>query len=127
MTRMMTLEQFTKRYTNGIGKPEWMYKRDYGNIPFEEGYKIYVEKMTITVTRWERIEELEVWLRSNGIDHNQSNISESRYYSYNGWEFRFSGHIHPSGSMTTENKFDFAADAHLIDRIEIKNNELIIK
>ena len=29
--------------------------------------------------------------------------------------------------MTTENKFDFAADAHLIDRVEIKNNELIIK
>lgn len=54
----------------------------------------------------QRIEAFEQYLIDNDVKCSWSNndkhgcLSNSRYYFYNGITYRFSDHVHPSGSMT---------------------------
>ena len=70
--------------------------------------------------RFDKIRDFENFLIAQGCKRENSNISESRYYIYNGVKYRFSGHIYPTGSMTNEllKVVDLAADPELIDNIK---------
>lgn len=118
MATIPTFEQFKKIFTNGAGKPERRFIEQYGNVSFEDAYPVYVERITSMFSTSEKIEAFEKFLRSLGLEEKQSNISESRYYNYNGMKYRFSNHIYPTGSMTSEFCIDFAADPQLIHTIK---------
>ena len=91
----------------------------YGNVTLEEAfYNVFLPKVNIIDARNYKIEQFEKHLLSIGVEPQQSNRSESRYYYHNGNKYRFSSHVYPTGSMTSEDCFDFAADMHLIDDIE---------
>jgi hypothetical protein len=108
-------EIFRKQNTNGVGKKERKYIEIYGDIPFERAYEVYVSEIITYKKRIEKIQKFEDFLIVNKINKVESNISESRYYNYNGMKYRFSSHIYPTGSMTNNNCIDFCADPHLID------------
>lgn len=118
MDKIPSFELFKKTFTNGIGKPDWTFRRDYGNMSFEEAYPLYVERVKKIFETRDKIRKFESYLRDLRVEEVQSNISESRYYRYNGIKYRFSAHVHPIGSMTSETCVDFAADPHLIHEIE---------
>lgn len=106
--------------TNGAGRPERRFIERYGNVSFEEAYPVYISEISKMFDRSDKIKAFEAYLIAKGVRATQSNISESRYYYYNGVKYRFSGHIYPTGSMTdnTIETVDFAADPHLIDTIK---------
>lgn len=60
----------------------------------------------------QRIEAFEQYLIDNDVKCSWSNndkhgcLSNSRYYSYKGITYRFSDHVHPSGSMTNIYRYD---------------------
>jgi len=118
MATIPTFEQFKKTFTNRAGKPERRFIEQYGNVSFEDAYPLYVERITAMFSTSEKIEAFEKFLRSLGLEEKQSNISESRYYHYNGMKYRFSNHIYPTGSMTSDFCIDFAADPELIHTIK---------
>jgi len=66
-----------------------------------------------------KIKRFENFLIEKGARCENSNISESRYYYYDGKKYRFSAHVYPTGSMTNEmlGVVDLAADTYLIDNI----------
>lgn len=116
--KIPTLEQFKKTFTNGAGRPERRFIEQYGNVSFEEAYPLYVERIIEVLSTLDKIVAFEKHLRSLGLEEKQSNISESRYYYHNGMKYRFSAHVYPTGSMTSENCIDFAADPQLIHTIK---------
>lgn len=118
MATIPTFDQFKKTFTNGAGRPERRFIQQYGNVSFEEAYPLYVQRITEMFSTHEKIDAFEKFLRSQGVEQKQSNISESRYYYYNGMKYRFSSHVYPTGSMTSEYCIDFAADPELIHTIK---------
>lgn len=114
----VSFELFKKTLTNGVGKPDRRFIEQYGNVSFEDAYLVYEEESKKRFLMYEKIEEFELFLISQGVTETQSNVSESRYYSYKGMKYRFSSHIYPTGSMTSDNCIDFAADPHLIHEIK---------
>lgn len=120
---MKTFEEFKSQYTkirkDGSVRILSDYKEKFGDMTFEEAYeeeKNYIEKF---IKRVEKRNQFEKFLINYGAKCEISNISESRYYYYNGVKYRFSSHIYPTGSMTNEimKVVDLAADIHLIDNI----------
>jgi hypothetical protein len=109
-----TFEQFKKTFTNGVGKRDARFITLYGDVSFEAAYPIYVARIMEMFGMWERIAKFEKHLQNIGIERIQSNVSESRYYYYNGMKYRFSAHRYPTGSMTSDECVDFACDPHLI-------------
>lgn len=118
MATIPTFQQFKKTFTTGSGRPERRFIEQYGNVSFEDAYPVYVERITEMFSTSEKIAAFEKFLRSLGLNCNQSNISESRYYDYNGIKYRFSDHVYPTGSMTSENCIDFASNPELIHTIK---------
>lgn len=119
MKNIPTFEQFKKTFTNGVGKPERRFIEQYGNISFEQAYPLYVQRINTMLSTQDKIEQFEKHLRSLGLQDKQSNISESRYYFYNGIKYRFSNHVYPTGSMTSDYCVDFAANPELINTINL--------
>lgn len=120
MTTQELFRLFCQQNTNGRGRKERRYIETYGDIPFEEAFPIYLEEINIIKGRFDKIRYFENFLIAQGCKCENSNISESRYYIYNGIKYRFSGHIYPTGSMTNEllKVVDLAADPELIDNIK---------
>ena len=118
MATIPTFERFKKIFTNRAGKPERRFIEQYGDVSFEEAYPLYVERITAMFSTKDKIDAFEKFLRSQGVECKQSNVSESRYYYYNGMKYRFSSHIYPTGSMTSEYCVYFAADPELIHTIK---------
>ncbi len=118
MKTLPTFEQFKKTMTNGAGRPERRFVEMYGNVTFDEAYPVYLQKITEMFSTKDRINAFEDYLISLGLSETQSKISESRYYFYEGMKYRFSGHVYPTGSMTSDFCIDFAADPELIHTIK---------
>lgn len=118
MATIPTFEQFKKAFSNRVGRPERRFIEQYGNVSFEDAYPVYVERITEMFSTSDKIVAFENFLRSLGLEENQSNISESRYYQYNGMKYRFSSHVYPTGSMTSDFCIDFAADPELIHTVK---------
>lgn len=113
-----SFELFKKTNTNGIGKKERRFIQKYGDISFEEAYSIFVDEIEPLHARIEKIKNFENFLISKGVEPVYSNISESRYYFYAGIKYRFSNHVYPTGSMTSDGVVDLCSDKHLIDGIK---------
>jgi hypothetical protein len=109
-----TFDQFKKTFTNGAGDRDARFIAQYGDVSFEAAYPVYVSKIMEMFGMWERISLFEKHLQNIGTQRIQSNVSESRYYYYNGIKYRFSSHRHPAGAMTSDGCVDFACDPHLI-------------
>lgn len=125
---------FRSNFINGAGNLEWRFKEIFGDISLPEAYSIWVEENERREIRNNKIDDFELFLRMEGLEPQNSNISESRYYYYNGIKYRFSGHVYPTGSMTNEilGVVDLAADPHLIDDVKftppvVKYTEIKLK
>lgn len=119
MKKLPTFEMFKKTMTNGAGRPERRFIEQYGNISFEEAYPLYISDLSKYFGQQDKINAFEQFLIAKGVERTQSNISESRYYHYEGVKYRFSSHVYPTGSMSdnTLKTIDFAADPEMIDTI----------
>lgn len=120
MTTERLFELFKKNNTkqrDGV-TPNADFFRKYGNeATFESAFEVYMKSISEFTARYEKINKFEEFLISEGAQHQQSRISESRYYNYKGMKYRFSGHIYPTGSMTNDFTIDLAAEPELIDNI----------
>lgn len=94
------------------------YKERYGDMSFEDAFQIHWKDVQSFLGLKAKIDKFEVRLKELGAIRTQSNISESRYYQYDGCTFRFSSHVYPTGSMTNEmlKIYDFAANPELINK-----------
>jgi hypothetical protein len=117
MKAVPTFEQFKKTFTNGVGKVDRRMFDAYGTWSYEEAYPKYVQMVVQMFSTNDKIAAFEKFLDSQNAQFQQSNISESRYYNYNGMKYRFSNHVYPTGSMTSENCIDFAANPEMIHDI----------
>lgn len=119
MTTQELFKLFCKNNTNGAGRKERRYIQEYGDISFEEAFPVYLEKMASITGILDKVKTFEQFLINNNIRCTQSNVSESRYYFYNGVKYRFSSHVYPTGSMTNKELgvIDLAADPELINEI----------
>lgn len=122
MTTKELYELFVLNNTKGRDgiNPSADYIRTYGNVPFEESFEVYFSKITYFASLREKISKFENFLIENGAKVTSSNISESRYYFYNGIKYRFSSHVYPTGSMTDKllKVVDLAADPELINEVK---------
>ena len=122
--KKMAEKNYRNSYIRPNGKPNVRAREEFGGLEGEDLHQAVVkneiERITTLAKRQKRIDAFEDYLKSIGANVNQSSKSESRYYNLNGVTYRFSGHIHPSGSMTNfdMNKIDLAAEPHLIDNID---------
>ena len=124
----MTLEQFRNQYIivnekKGCCRIKVDFFNRWGNVSFPQAYAKYVAEISEFMGYREKIKNFETFLREQGTEEKQSNISESRYYFWNGVKYRFSSHIYPTGSMTKKYEdgnywvVDFAADPQIINEI----------
>lgn len=131
----LVLHTFKLTYTKTVGKQghERMkknaaYRRTFGNISVIEAYAQFKADHDARMAKYEelanKISEFEKFLTDKNARCEQSKISESRYYYYNGKKYRFSNHIYPTGSMTNEllGIVDLCADIELIYEIEKELN-----
>ncbi len=123
--RELGYKSFRGQYLrSGTDTPNAKMRAEFGDMSVEEAREKFVSDFVVRIfggqERDKKIRAFEDYLLRQGIEPHQSGKSESRYYYYNGVKYRFSGHLHPSGSMTdsTFNVVDFAADPHLIDGVE---------
>ncbi len=113
----MILQLFIKTFSKSNGKPERRFFEMFGNVTFEEAYQVHMKKINSHRDMQSKIDAFEKHLIFINAPFSASSVSESRYYDYNGITYRFSSHIHPTGSMTSETKVDFAANPELINNI----------
>lgn len=120
MTTERLFELFCKQNTNGVGRKERRYIERYGDVPFEDAFVIYLKEINQYKELKDKIAKFEQFLIDNDAERIQSNVSESRYYRYNGIKYRFSSHTYPTGSMTdkTMGVIDLAADPELINEVK---------
>lgn len=127
----LVLHTFKLKYTKIVGKQghERMkknaaYRRTFGNISVIEAYAQFKAEHDARMAKYNELENkiaaFEKFLESENASYQQSNKSESRYYTYNGKKYRFSAHVYPTGSMTNEllGVVDLCADKELIYEIE---------
>lgn len=104
-------ELFVKRSTRktkeGTVVTNSDFKKEFGDISVEDAWKNHELPRLIAIdamrNRYEALRKFFYLEKMQGrATMQQSNVSESEYYKWNGWEFRFSGHRHPTGSMTND-------------------------
>lgn len=117
MSKIPSFDLFKRTFTNGAGRRDRRFIERFGDVEFEAAYPIYVSQISVFFETKNRIDAFEKHLINLGVEPTFSNISESRYYYYNGMKYRFSAHVYPTGSMTNENCIDFAADPEEINKI----------
>ena len=131
----LVLHTFKLTYTKTVGKQghektkkNTKYRREFGNMPVMQAYAQYKAEHDARMAKYNELENkisnFEKYLISQNAKCVQSNKSESRYYYFNGKEYRFSNHIYPTGSMTNEllGVVDLCADKELIYEIEKELN-----
>lgn len=126
---MITFEQFSKSYIyvnekKGFCRLTSGFYQRFGKMTLRQAYESELVRWAEVKERHAKIEKFEQFLLSIGCQRIQSNVSESRYYHYNGVKYRFSSHFYPTGSMTqryqdgTYSVIDLTADPDLINEIE---------
>lgn len=105
---MLTFNQFLSLYVivnenKGICRIKADFFTKYPAESLTQAYESYKKDVNKYLTRKEKINQFEQFLIDSGHMAKNSNISESRYYYYDGIEYRFSSHSHPTGSMTSLN------------------------
>ena len=94
------------------------FKAKYGDISLEEAfYSHYLPKINKYAERRKKIDAFEDYLISIEAPCQESKVSESRYYQFQGMKYRFSSHVYPTGSMTNDFTIDLCAEPELIDSI----------
>lgn len=113
------LDRYTKTRKDGSFRILAIFKDHFGNVSLEEAYESELKRIAKIDEREAKIRRFENFLIEKGARCENSNISESRYYYYDGKKYRFSAHVYPTGSMTDEvlGVVDLAADTYLIDTI----------
>lgn len=118
----MTLQEHFRLFVEGNTRkdnvtPCQSYKDKYGDMSFEDAFQIHWAEVQSYLGLKAKIDKFEARLIALGATCQQSNISESKYYKYDGYTFRFSSHVYPTGSMTDEmlKVYDFAANPELIN------------
>lgn len=127
----LTLRTFKLTYTKTVGKQgherikkNTKYRRTFGNMPIMQAYVQFKAELDARMAKYEelanKITAFEKFLADKNARCEQSKISESRYYYYNGKKYRFSNHVYPTGSMTNEllGVVDLCADKELIYEVE---------
>jgi hypothetical protein len=109
------------------GNVKARFEREYPNMTPEQAYNEAMSYLNAAIAQSALVKKLEQYLISNGYNEKQSAVSESRYYNVSGLQLRFSGHIHPTGSMTSYvlnesgkyeySKVDLCADKHLVNDV----------
>lgn len=117
MKKAPSFELFKKTFSKASGKPENRFVEKYGNVSFEDAYPVYVAEIEGVFLTASKIKDFELFLIGQGVATTQSNVSESRYYIFGGVKYRFSAHVYPTGSMTSDTCVDFAADPEMIHTI----------
>jgi hypothetical protein len=119
MKAIITLDQFAKQVTRNMDgiKVNSAFKARYGSISILEAYNIRLQELSVIYGYFSKIEEFEKFLINSNVNVVNSNVSESRYYFYNGIKYRFSNHVYPTGSMTSDFCVDLCADPHLIENV----------
>lgn len=127
-----TYEEFLRSHTSvkKDGTRKWDRSPScdaYRDMGFEDGYKAHLAHLDECDRRSAKIHEFEAFLRKLVVEkkaqYQRSNISESRYYYWQGTKYRFSAHFYPTGSMTDIREdaplrtIDFASDPELIDTV----------
>lgn len=131
----LVLHTFKLTYTKTVGKQGYektkknaAYRRDFGNLPIMQAYAQFKAEHEARMAKYEELERkisaFEKFLIDKNARCEQSKISESRYYYYNGKKYRFSAHVYPTGSMTNEllGIVDLCADEELIYEVEKELN-----
>lgn len=122
MTTKRLFELFILDNTKGRDgvNPNSNYVRTYGNVSFEEAFEVHLSNVASFVSLNDKITKFEKFLIANDAKVTHSNVSESRYYLYNGIKYRFSGHVYPTGSMTDKilGIVDLSADPELINEVK---------
>lgn len=100
------IERITVKKKDGTRRLLSSFRKEYGNDPDIE--KIWqeveiprlkkIQLKTLLTTKFEQFLKKEVEAGRARVE--QSKQSESRYYRWNGADFRFSSHVYPTGSMT---------------------------
>ena len=122
MTTARLFELFVLNNTkgrDGVNKNA-KFREVYGDVSFEEAFEVYLAEINIYISLRAKIAAFEKFLIKNNVQSVYSNISESRYYYYEGVKYRFSAHVYPTGSMTSElmGVVDLAADPELIEKVK---------
>lgn len=100
------------------------FREKYGNMTIDEAFELFYAEVTGFLSLKDKIKAFENFLRNEVAEgrcrYEESRISESRYYRWNGTKYRFSSHVYPTGSMTDEimNIVDFAANPELINNVK---------
>lgn len=100
------------------------FREKYGNMTLDEAFESFYAEVTGFLSLKDKIKAFENFLRKEVAEgrcrYEESRISESRYYRWNGTKYRFSSHVYPTGSMTDKimNIVDFAADPELINNVK---------
>lgn len=115
---------YVHTYKSGETRLTACGRKKFPNMSLEQAHDVYIKQEVERLAKldelfWKR-EMFERWLICvQGLDATQSRISESRYYYYGGYKFRFSSHVYPTGSMSNDilNVVDLCADYWRIDEI----------
>lgn len=117
--KSFTFERFAKQNTksqNGVDV-NGAFIAKFGKITLKEAFIIEHKRLSLIFGYFDKINLFEDFLINSDIKSVESNVSESRYYFYNGVKYRFSNHIYPTGSMTSDLCVDLCADPFLIENI----------
>lgn len=116
------IQNNTKVKKDGTIRMLSCFRQKYGDMSIDEAFELFYAEAVGYMDLKKKVDEFEDFLRETGCNCVQSNISESRYYYWNGVKYRFSSHVYPTGSMTDEimNVVDLAANPELIENITWK-------
>lgn len=125
--RLFTLfvQRNTRKLKDGSIATTTDFRNKYGDITVEDAWSNHELPRLIKIdAEHNKIEALKKFFHAEKLagraKMQQSNQSESEYYKWNGWEFRFSGHRYPTGSMTNDL-------LHIIDMTDENAAEIVIK
>ena len=114
----------TKMRKDGSIRTLASFREKYGDMSLDDAFELFYAEVTGFLSLKDKIKEFENFLRNEVAEgrcvYQESRISESRYYRWNGTKYRFSSHVYPTGSMTDEvmRVVDFAANPELINNVK---------
>lgn len=130
-TMKKMIKAFASKQSQKAGDFYWWFANIYNATTARENqmsssmmYQMYFDYVSVAIENFKKCERFENFLITNGANVSQSNVSESRYYRWQGYTWRFSSHVYPTGSMTDDIlcKIDLAADVRFLNQIEEDEN-----
>lgn len=130
MTSKETLkERFIKNNTtvrkDGSVRMLKCFREKYGEMSVDDAFELFYSELERLNTLHDKVDAFERFLYNEYLEgrctRQQSNISESRYYTWNSVKYRFSRHYYPTGSMTADfglKIVDLCANPELIETIK---------